>query len=349
MIIIDAHTHIRNIDGNYAPLYDMARRLNYSRLTVLSLQSDGDLLQNLTCIQCKASHPGMTYAFGGLDYVSGRGFAAQAENLRAMGFDGVKMLEGKPTTRKKLGLALDDPSYDAFFTYLEDTGFPVLMHVADPRTFWDSEKVPSWAVEHGWFYDGSHVPYERYYEEVERLLCKHPRLKAIFAHFFFLSSEPARLQRFLDSHPMVSVDVTAGIEMYEDFSKDPAFWREFFIKNRDRILFGTDSDDMTQNPDPAGDGGQDPVSINGYAGMEIDFLKNDADMGIYGMKLHGLGLPQPALERIFSQNYLKYVDDSPCPLHMDAIQREASLIHALLKDEEDIKKLDIILGRLNTL
>ena len=344
MTIIDAHTHISNIEDNYAKLYALAERLHYSRLAVLSLQSDGDLLQNLACAQCKASHPGITYAFGGLDYASGRDFAAQAENLRSMGFDGVKMLEGKPTTRKMLNMALDDPAYDGFYSYLEETGFPVLMHVADPSTFWDREKVPSWAFEQGWFYDETHTPYGQYYEEVEHMLHKHPRLRAIFAHFFFLSGEPGRLQSFLDNHPSVSVDVTAGIEMYEDFSKDPAFWREFFINNSSRIIFGTDSDDSVS--EQSGAQGTE-VAVNGYAGMEIDFLKNYKDIEIYGMKLHGLGLPQNALEQIFSHNYLKYVDHTPRNMDLNAMEKEAAFIRQFITDADRTKKLDLILSRLN--
>ena len=340
MTIIDAHTHIANIGDNYAPLYAMAERLRYDKLSVLSLQSSGDLLQNLVCAQCKASHPGMTYAFGGLDYATGRDFAAQAKNLRAMGFDGVKMLEGKPTTRKQLNMALDDPAYDGFYSYLEETGFPVLMHVADPGTFWDKEKIPSWALEQGWYYDESHTPYGQYYDEVGRLLDKHPRLRAIFAHFFFVSGDPGHLQRFLDSHPAVSVDITAGVEMYEDFSKDPVFWREFFIKNSSRIIFGTDSDDS------ATDQNERDVALNGYAGMEIEFMRHDKDLEIYGMKLHGLGLPQDALEQIFSLNYIKYVGEAPRIMDFCALEKESALIRPFLTGEEQINRLDLILSRL---
>ena len=112
MKIIDAHTHVHNWKENSAPLYALAKRLNYDMLTVLSLQCTGNLLQNFICALCKITHPGMTYAFGGLDYITGRDFAAQAKNLREMGFDGIKMLESKPTTRKKLNKAIDDTAYD---------------------------------------------------------------------------------------------------------------------------------------------------------------------------------------------------------------------------------------------
>jgi len=125
MTIVDSHIHIMNTNGNFAPVYALAERLGYSQLALQSLQCTGDLLQNTACALCKVLHPGTTYAFGGLDYATGRDYLAQAKNLREMGFDGIKMLEGKPTTRRMLGKALDDPIYDAYFGYLEATGFPV--------------------------------------------------------------------------------------------------------------------------------------------------------------------------------------------------------------------------------
>ena len=342
MTIIDAHTHVTGQNGDFEPLYALAKRLNYDKLTVHSLQCAGRLLQNHTCALCKLSHPGMTYAFGGLDYLTGRDYMAQAKNLRAMGFDGIKMLEGKPTTRRMLGMALDDPRYDAFYDYMEETQFPLVMHVADPGEFWDRSKAPSWAVERGWLYDETDVPYEQYYDEVERMLAKHPRLRAIFAHFFFLSGDPDRVQRFLDDHPSVSIDITAGIEMYENFSKDPAFWREFFVKNSRRIIFGTDS---TDEPDVSDDSGE-KVDISGYAGMELDFLRKDAELRVYDKKLRGLGLPESALELILSKNFIQYAGEAPRDMDIEKLRREADFLRGFMANAEDIKALDEIVSKI---
>ena len=340
MTIVDSHTHVGNIKKDFEPVFSLAKKLNYEKFTVMSLQCAGRLVQNTACAYCKSLGPDAVYAFGGLDYLTGRDLAEQAENLRESGFDGVKMLEGKPTTRRLLGYALDDTMYDGFFSYLEETNFPVLFHIADPPEFWDTAKAPDWAVERGWCYDENDVPYERYYEEIERMLTKHPKLKAIFAHFYFLSGEPERAQRFLDDHPKVSLDITAGIEMYENFSKDPGFWREFFIKNSERIIFGTDSSDDDAEED---DG---KVNLSGYAGMEIDFIKFGGDLTIYGKKLRGLGLPEEAQAKIFAENFYKYVGREPKKLNTPAILKEAEFIRGFLKDDGDISDLEYIVSRL---
>ncbi|MCL2664129.1 MAG: amidohydrolase [Defluviitaleaceae bacterium] len=314
--IIDSHVHIRSRTDGHAPLFELAERLGYTRLAVMSLQCLNPS-QNTVAAALKLSKPGFVYAFGGLDYVSGRDFRTQAENIYAMGFDGVKMLEGKPTVRRSLKMPLDSPDYDGFYSFLEEKGFPVVMHVADPDTFWDEKRAPEFAAERGWLYGADDVPYERYYAETEKLLGRYPRLRVIFAHFYFLSWDAERAQKFLDRHPNVYFDVTAGIEMYENFSLDPAFWRGFFVKNKDRIIFGTDSSDEKPSADT--------VSLNGYAGMEIEFLKNDGPVEVYGMKLHGLGLPEDAQAAIFAENFLRLAGDPRTP-DIAALKKEAEYL-----------------------
>jgi len=346
MTIVDAHVHIGNIKENFKPIYDLAKRLNYSKLTLMSLQCTGNLLQNLTCALCKSLHPKITYAFGGLDYITGRDLLSQVQNLKAFGFDGVKMLEGKPTTRRKLGYALSDPKYYDFFKFSEENSFPVLLHIADPPEFWDKDKVPPWAVEYGWHYDENDVPYSQYYDEIEKVLEKHPKLRAIFAHFYFLSDNPERAQKFLDDHPNIFIDVTAGIEMYENFSKDTAFWREFFIKNEDRIIFGTDSSDAAEDPDDDSDK-DEKVDINGYAAMEIEFLKSDKEIKIFDKKIKGIGLPESSQKLIFSENYYSLVGTEPKKLDISALKKEAAFIRDFLQTDEDKETLDYIVSKLN--
>ena len=342
MTIVDCHTHIRGLKTNFKPLFKLGERLGYDKLAVMSLQCTGNLLQNLTCVLCKENYPGKVYAFGGLDYLTGKSFVDQVKTMREMGFDGIKMLEGKPTTRKLLGYALDDPMYDDYFSYCEETGFPVLLHIADPPEFWDESKAPSWAVERGWCYDETHVPFARYYTEIENMLNKHPKLKAIFADFYFLSGEPEQAQKFLDDHPNVAIDITAGIEMYENFSLDTKFWRGFFIKNAGRLVFGTDSSDAEEVADASGD----KVDLGGYAAMEIEFVRTDKEIDIYGKKIKGIGLPEDVQKKIFAENFYGFVGDTPKKTDKAAIKKEAEYIRGFLKKDEDLKDLEFILKSL---
>jgi hypothetical protein len=155
--IIDSHTHAFRLDG-IKHLIKSAESNSFEKFCINSCSCFGVsyLKQNLICALAKITYPGKIYAFGGLfypdGYRNGKGemFFEQAVRLRNIGFDGMKMLEGKPDMRKKIGLPLDSDLYDKYFSYLEAEGIPVTYHVGDPRMFWDIEKAPDWAVREGW-------------------------------------------------------------------------------------------------------------------------------------------------------------------------------------------------------
>jgi len=125
---------------------------------------------------------------------------------------------------------------------LEALSMPVVWHVADPEEFWDEEKCPAWVKQSGWFYgDGTYPLKEALYSEVETVVSRHPNLKVILAHFFFLSADLPRAARFLDAHSNVCFDLTPGSEMFFNFMRDSNASREFFLKYQQRLIFGTDS------------------------------------------------------------------------------------------------------------
>ena len=69
---------------------------------------------------------------------------------------------------------------------------------------------------------------------------RHPRLRILFPHFFFLSKDLGRLAAMLDQYPNVHTDVTPGIELYFNLSDQEKEAKAFFAKYQNRICFGTD-------------------------------------------------------------------------------------------------------------
>ena len=167
-------------------------------------------------------------------------YLERAKALYNMGCDGFKMLEGKPYYRKRLNKPLDHSSFDKFYEFAEEKGLPILMHFGDPREFWDIERIPEWALQRGWLYDDSFVPFEKEQKEVEGILNKFPKLKLILAHFFFVSDDIEYAYNFMEKYENVCFDLTPGAEMFDNFNEKPEEWRKFFIKYQDRILYGTD-------------------------------------------------------------------------------------------------------------
>lgn len=197
----------------------------------------------------KDMSPGRFYVFGSPDLSEyymhpdtlGQHLAQYGELILAAGCDGIKLLEGKPQMRKTVPVPdFDAPCWEPFWAWAEEKGVPLLWHVNDPEQHW-SPNPSAWLVKQGWWYDESFINNEVQYSQVLAVLERHPGLKIIFAHFFFMSAQLERLEGIMDRFPNIMVDLTPGIEMYENFSADIANTKRFFEKFALRIAYGTDT------------------------------------------------------------------------------------------------------------
>ncbi|MDH5363080.1 MAG: hypothetical protein OEW84_07180 [Aigarchaeota archaeon] len=136
--VVDSHVHFD--DTKYAAvMLKVIEGARFHRINLASLISRQKVNSNPESLYFKAKHPKRTYAFGALDYSplflgerwGSLDLAAQADTLMKIGFDGVKMVEGKPTSREMVPLRLDGDAYEEFFSKADSSGFPILLHVAD--------------------------------------------------------------------------------------------------------------------------------------------------------------------------------------------------------------------------
>lgn len=201
---------------------------------ILSLPYYG-VIANLAAVYFKMTNKDLDLrAFGGfhtVDQYAEIPPEVQLEALIKLGIDGFKIMSC-PTMRRYCGFGLNDSRYEKMFAMLEEKGIAVNIHVADPEEFWD---------EGGRYADPSLPSKQQMYDEVLEVLDRHPKLKVVFAHFFFLSNYPDEAVRILEKYPNVYFDLTPGVEMYYNFDKNLDFWRDFFVKYRDRLIFGTDA------------------------------------------------------------------------------------------------------------
>ncbi len=220
------------------------------------------------------------------------------------------MLNGKPNYRKASGLALDSVIYDDYLARLEETHLPVLWHVNDPEEFWDPDQAPEWAKGPGWLYDETFPSKESIYGECERVLERHPKLNVILAHFYFLSDDLPRAGALLDRYPNLCFDLAPGIEMLHNFSKRPDEAREFFLRYRDRIVFGTDFG---------------PGGLASRIWVVRNFLESDETFHVpmdeplfwpdHRTMIRGIALPAEALVPIYADNFRRLVGGPPRPLN----------------------------------
>lgn len=246
--MIDGHVHCaQQVDP--AALEAVLTRTGADMANIAACAHSRALSLTPQALAMKKLWPGRFYVFGSLDVSEyylhpdtlGAHMAQYAARMAQAGCDGIKMLEGKPQMRKKYPVPpFDDARWEAFWTWAEETGTPILWHVNDPENFWDLEHAPAFAIQQGWLYDDSYVNNEAQYAEVLNVLARHPALKIDFAHFFFMSAQLDRLDAILARYANVRVDLTPGIEMYENFSADIDRARAFFDRWHDRIIYGTD-------------------------------------------------------------------------------------------------------------
>ncbi|MBD3241856.1 MAG: amidohydrolase family protein [Chitinivibrionales bacterium] len=341
---IDTHVHLQTVAA-----IDGFRRIMEScaidALGVACIQRDHPHV-NPVAFLMKARYPQSTFVFGGLDYdppggeETGTDFAGQVQRLVTLGADGMKMIEGKPNVRKASGLALDDPQYHAYYAYLQDNAVPVLFHVADPEEFWDEEAAPEIAKRNNWLYtDGTFPSKEQLYDESERVLRAFPALKVVFAHFRFLSADLERAAAFLDAWPNACFDLTPGSEMYYNFSRRAADWREFFVRYQDRILFGTDNTTHTDDLEKWGVENIDRIRR---------FLASDA-----AFSGPGLALPPEVLEKIYHGNFERVFGVEPKPVDVAGIVAQSAILleHARATGgpQDSITELETIMQQLSGL
>jgi len=315
------------------------------------------ILQNLICIAYKAIYNTDTYAFGGLDYYlpglscETYDFRGQGERLIELGFDGIKFIESKPYVRKAIGdIPFTSEIYEGLFTYLEERSIPILWHAADPGYFWDADLVPHWAVERGMFYGtGEYMSKEAYYKEVEDVLSKHPGLNIIFAHFFFLSADMERADRFLDKWPNICFDVTPGVDMYEDFYTRSSDWRDFFIRHQDRIIFGTDTGYDIENDPPA------PAMVQfgkKKSNWVRRFLEDDESFTMFdslNIMTRGIGLEEEALEKIYHANFMRFAGSVPIKVSIPGVMNYLYYIKNKIEGSRQIAGKNELLGRISSI
>ena len=337
--VLDCHVHAEKI-GGIAILEDVWQRYRIDKMNILATSSYSEewVANNAICLLFKLRHPAKAFGFGSLIYppsgtpTDAQDLLEQSRHLMSIGFDGMKMLDGKPDNRKRIGIRLDSPVYDPYFDDLEENQVPLLYHIGDPAIFWDKENCPQYVKDLKWAYlDDSFVSKDGLYAEVDGILEKHPALKVIFAHFYFMDDEGiARASAFLDRWPNVAFDITPGL-MFKSFTKDPEAWRAFFIKYQDRILFGTDNDY-----------GISEELIYAIRTM----LETDNDIEFWDTQLHGWKLDRPVLEKIYGANFRRYAGASPRKVEPTQVVEECNRIShraqisplkdALLKDVQDV-------------
>lgn len=270
----------------------------------------------------------------------GKHMVSYVRRMRAIGCDGVKLIEGRPLMRRILPFPdFDAAPWEPFWAYAERTELPILMHLNDPQEYWDASLVSDYHKNRGDIYGPEDIHFEVQYAQMERVLEKHPKLKIIFAHFFFMSGDLARLGAWFDRFPNMLVDLTPGSEMYRILSAnyDEAF--AFFERYADRIVYGTDIAARTimaghMEPFDEEENLRRPELVMKLLRPGVDEIHEPDGkylIDVPPFRIRGLNLSGEALEKILGANFLRFVGGMPKPVDPKGVIFECKRLRFVLK------------------
>lgn len=337
----DAHLHCLNnfsMPEMVQSFNDVKKYTNTDGLCFMSCPTyhDGDILQNLKQIFLKDAIGGDTYAYAGLSYknfndksdkeIYSKDFLIQVKTYHSVGFDGFKILEGKPSERRKIKMMLSDVVFDKMFAYLEEMQIPVTLHNSDPATFWDLSTMTPYQIEKGW-YCGDVAKKEELFEDVMTVLKRYPNLKLTLAHFGFTSDNIEEAYRFLE-YKNTLFDVTPGGEQYNNITQNYEPWQKLISKNADRFVFGTDTDcviyDNTEKID----------RLKLRYNIIERFFKTTDEYENFSGPVKGIGLSKDQYEKVLGGNSYNLLGARK-PIDLDYIKFSVSQLSSVVSTEHD--------------
>lgn len=303
---IDVHGHQYNMpEQDLAPVILAMDSLNMGIMVNLSGRSGEDLKKSVANI--KDHFPNRFAVFANIDFkgVGEDGWAAstvsQLEQDVKNGARGLKIYKSLGLRNNDIDgnrIAVDDPRLDPIWAKCGELGIPVLIHSADPKSFW----YPYDANNERWLElkthpnrkrdDNNPASWDQIMEEQQRMFKKHPNTNFINAHMGWLANDLGKLGALLDEIPNMNVGIGAIIA---ELGRQPRFAKAFFIKYQDRILFGKDS--------------WKPEEFPTY----FRVLESSDEYFSYHKKYHafwamyGLDLPDDVLKKVYYKNALRLI------------------------------------------
>jgi uncharacterized protein len=303
---IDVHNHQFGMpDMDLGKLITEMDKLNMKVMVNLSGQSGTSITKSVANI--KNNHPKRFIVFANVDFrgVGGEGWgekaAKQLEEDVKNGANGLKIYKSLGFSARDINgkrVTVDDPRLDPVWKKAGELKIPVLIHTADPKSFWE----PMDSINERWLELATHpnrkrgpndpAPWDTLIAEQHRMFRRHPGTTFIAAHFGWFPNDLARLSQLLDALPNVVVEFGAVIA---ELGRQPRMAKQFFTKYQDRILFGKDS--------------WVPEEYATY----FRVLETEDEYFPYHKKYHafwamyGMGLPDAILKKIYYKNALRII------------------------------------------
>lgn len=220
---------------------------------------------------------------------------AQLRYDKSIGARGLKIYKSQGMSNTDTAgnrIAINDPRLSPIFDLVGEFNWPVLIHYADPKQFWephdtDNERWLELKLKPNRKQENERVSWEQIASEAHNLFKSHPNTTFIAAHMAWYGNDLTKLGTFLDENPNVNVEIGAVIA---ELGRQPRAANRFFAKYSDRVLFGKDA--------------YNPAEYATY----FRVLETDDEYFPYYKRYHafwkmyGLDLPDEILEKLYFKN-----------------------------------------------
>ena len=220
----------------------------------------------------------------------------EAKKAGAMGLKVYKGLGLTDVDSKGKRIPVNDPRIDPIWAECGKLGFPVLIHSAEPASFWlpkdkNNERWLELKQKPSRYRDPSKVPsFESILAEQHKVFEKHPNTTFINAHLGWMGNDLDRLSKHLDTYPNVVTEIGAVLA---ELGRQPRRARQFFVDYQDRILFGKDSYNVSEY-------------FTYFRVLETDDEYFDYYRKRHAFwKMYGLALPDSILQKVYYKNALR--------------------------------------------
>ena len=226
----------------------------------------------------------------------------EAVNKGVIGLKVYKSLGLTDKDKNNNRIKVNDERLDPIWSICGELNIPVLIHSADPSSFWKpkdkfNERWLELRQKPGRYRDPkSNASFEEILSEQHAMFKKHPNTTFINAHMGWMANDLDRLSSHLDNNPNVVTEIGA---ILAELGRQPKRARKFFIEYQDRVLFGKDAYKLSEY-------------YTYFRVLETDDEYFDYYRKRHGnWKMYGLNLPDTVLQKLYYKNALKLFPNIP--------------------------------------
>jgi predicted TIM-barrel fold metal-dependent hydrolase len=320
---IDSHIHINSDDGVFE---NQAAADNFILITLGVDHGDSANIRKQFdyAVSTVKKHPGRVF-YGPTFLFDTAGWDTAAWSTRVISQLEQEIKDGAIAVKiwKNVGMTVrdrdgkfimvDDPGLDKVIDFIKSKNLPIAGHLGEPRNCWlplnemTVSSDSSYFARNPQYHMFLHPEYPSYEDQMnarDNLLKKNPDLVFIGCHLasfeWNVDSIAARLDRF----PNMAVDMSARIcHLQYQSARDRERVRNFCIKYQDRLLYGTDvSYSGSSNPD----GFKKQMHETWLDDWKYFTSKDEMTSNKFRDKFTGLRLPKEVVDKIYSQNAVKW-------------------------------------------